>query len=367
MATKLFTPVTLGDLTLKNRVLMSAMTRARAPARIPTDSMATYYRQRAGAGLIITEATTVSAQGNGSIATPGIYCDEQVAGWRRVTGAVHDAGGLIACQLWHTGRVSHSSFQPGGAAPVSASAVHGQVNTFTANGFERTTPPRALTLEEIPGIVTDYADAAARAMEAGFDAVEIHGGSGYLLDQFLRDGTNQRTDDYGGSIENRCRLVLEVVDAVIAAIGAGRTGIRFSPLLTTWDCSDSDPMALFGYLFGQLNRFGLAFMDITERNEVSIAVGGASDGSITELRASFTGNYVANGDYDLASAETAVESGYCMAVAFGRSYISNPDLAQRLEAGARLNPPSDPITWYGGGDAGYIDYPAMNEHSAPAQ
>jgi N-ethylmaleimide reductase len=359
----LFTPVTLGELTLKNRILMSAMTRARAPERIPTASMATYYRQRAGAGLIITEATTVSEQGNGSIATPGIYSPEQVAGWRQVTSAVHEAGGLIACQLWHTGRVSHSSFQPGGAAPVSASAVHGEVNTFTRNGFERTTPPRALTLEEIPGIVGDFAAAAERAMEAGFDAVEIHAGSGYLLDQFLRDGTNRRGDAYGGSFENRCRLVVEVVAAVTSAIGAGRTGIRFSPLLTTWDCSDSDPEALFSHVFGRMNDFDLAFMDITERNEVSIAVSGATAGSMEAIRGCYHGNYVANGAYDLAAASEAVANGYCAAVSFGKPYISNPDLAERLAAGAPLNPPADLLTWYGGGDAGYIDFPTLSESS----
>ena len=209
------------------------MTRARVPSRVPNASTVTYYAQRAGAGLIVTEATTVSAQGDGSIATPGIYSPAQIDGWRRVTDAVHARGGLIACQLWHTGRVSHASFQPDGSAPVSASAVAGQVVTYTERGFEPTTPPRALARDEIPGVVEQFAQAACNAMAAGFDAVEVHSGSGYLLDQFLRDGTNRREDDYGGSIANRCRFVLEVVDAVASAVGAGRTGLRISPMLVT--------------------------------------------------------------------------------------------------------------------------------------
>ena len=364
---KLFTPITLGDVELRNRILMSPMTRARVPGRVPTDSTVTYYAQRAGAGLIITEATTVSQQGDGSLATPGIYTPEQVAGWRRVTDAVHERGGRIAVQLWHTGRVSHSSFQPGNGLPVSASDVHGEVLTFTENGFEPTTPPRALEQEEIPGIVQQFVQAGRNAMEAGFDAVEIHAGSGYLPDQFLRDGTNRRDDRYGGSIENRCRFVLEIVDGLTAAIGAGRTGIRISPMLETWDCSDSDPVSLFSHLVGELGRRQLAFLDMIERNEVPMAVSEDNDvnrreAGVCAIRDAFTGTYVANGSYNLERAEAALEDGHAAAISFGKDYISSPDLAERLAAGAPLNPPADPLDYYGdGGDKGYIDFPAMGD------
>jgi N-ethylmaleimide reductase len=363
----LFAPITLGDIELKNRILMSPMTRARVPTRVPNDSTVTYYAQRAGAGLIVTEATTVSQQGNGSISTPGIYTQEQIAGWRRVTDAVHARGGKIAVQLWHTGRVSHSIFQPDNGAPVSASDVVGQVVTFTENGFEATTPPRPLTLEEIPEVVEQFAQAAKNAMDAGFDAVEVHSGSGYLPDQFLRDGTNKRTDNYGGSIENRCRFVLEIVDAVVAAIGAGRTGIRISPMLETWDCSDSDPVALFTHLASELSQRNLAFLDLIERNNAPMAVSDNIDSEKNEagvaiIHDAFSGNYVANGCFDLEGAEAALQSGYARAVSFGRDFISNPDLVERLASGAPLNPPADPLDYYGdGGDKGYIDFPSLEE------
>jgi N-ethylmaleimide reductase len=361
----LFSPCQLGDVALANRVIMAPMTRARVPDRVPGDSTVAYYAQRAGAGLIITEATTVSAQGNGSVATPGIYSEQQLAGWRRVTDAVHANGGKIAVQLWHTGRVSHASLQPGNAPPVSASNLAGEVLTFTENGFEPTTPPRALGLDELPGIVDQFVQAAQNAMQAGFDAVEIHAGSGYLLDQFMRDGTNQRTDHYGGSAANRCRLVLEIVDAVCAAIGAGRTGIRISPMLVTWDCSDSDPVALFSYLVRELGKRSLAFLDMLERNDASIAVSGDdnadnNEAGVKRIREAYSGNYIANGCYRGDSAEAAIASGYATAVSFGRDFISNPDLAQRLRVGAELNAPADPMDYYGdGGDKGYIDFPTL--------
>jgi len=363
--TLLFSSVTLGDLELKNRILMAPMTRARTPTRVPNDSTVTYYAQRAGAGMIVTEATTVSLQGNGSLATPGIYNDEQIAGWRRVTDAVHAQEGKIACQLWHTGRVSHTSFTPDGGAPVSASAVHGEVLTFTANGFEATSPPRALELAEIPGVVQQFATAAKNAREAGFDAVEIHCGSGYLLDQFLRDGTNQRNDEYGGSIENRCRFALAVVDAVVAAVGAGRTGIRISPMLETWDCRDSNPVVLFTHFVTELSQRNLAFLDMIERNDAPMAVSDDVDANENEagvraIRAAFSGTYIANGSFDLERAEEALASDYATAISFGRDFISTPDLAQRLAAGVALNPPADFLDYYGdGGDKGYIDFPAM--------
>jgi len=362
---QLFTPLTLGEVEMKNRILMSPMSRARVPERVPTDSTVTYYAQRAGAGLIVSEATTVSQQGDGSISTPGIYTQQQVDAWKRVTDAVHEKGGKIACQLWHTGRVSHSSFQPDNAAPVSASDVVGEVVTFTANGFEATTPPRALHLEEIPGVVAQFAQGAKNAMEAGFDAVEIHSGSGYLLDQFLRDGTNKRSDAYGGSIENRCRFVLEVVDAIVAAIGAGRTGIRISPMLETWDCKDSDPVPLFTHLVTELSKRDLAFLDMIERNDQPMAVSDdidadANEKGVQKIRAAFTGTYIANGCFNQERAEQALHSGHAVAVSFGRDYISNPDLAERLQVGAPLNPPADYGDYYGdGGDKGYIDFPAL--------
>ncbi len=345
----LFSPLKLGDITLANRVIMAPMTRARVPDRTPNASTVTYYAQRAGAGLIVTEATTVSAQGNGSVATPGIYSQEQIAGWRKVTDAVHDLGGRIAVQLWHTGRVSHASLQQGNAVPVSASAVAGEVLTFTENGFEPTTPPRALDIEEIPGVVDQFVQAAHNAMSAGFDAVEIHAGSGYLLDQFMRDGTNKRTDNYGGSLANRCRLVLEIVDAVSAAIGSGRTGIRISPMLVTWDCRDSDPVALFTHLAAELGKRPIAFLDMIERNDASIAVSGDdhavdNEAGVRLIREAFKGNYIANGCYRGDSADAAIANGYASAVGFGRDYISTPDLAQRMRAGADLNAPPTRLT-----------------------
>jgi N-ethylmaleimide reductase len=362
---KLLGPVKLGDIELRNRVIMSPMTRARVPGRVPDKSSVTYYAQRAGAGMIVTEATTVSEQGNGSISTPGIYNCEQIAAWKRVTDAVHNRGGRIVVQLWHTGRVSHSSMQPGSLPPVSASDVSGEVLTFTENGFEPTTPPRALEASEIPGVVEQFAQAAKNALEAGFDGVEIHSGSGYLLDQFLRDGTNKRTDRYGGSIENRCRFVLEVVDAVVAAIGAGRTGIRISPMLETWDCGDSDPVPLFSHLASELSQRKLAFLDMIERNVASLAVGAdydseKSEAGVRAIRAAYSGTYIANGCYNQTSGDEAVRSGYADAVSFGRDYISTPDLAERFAAGLALNPPADPLDYYGdGGDAGYIDFPTI--------
>lgn len=361
----LFSPVTLGDVQLSNRVVMAPMTRARTPDRIPNDSTVTYYAQRAGAGLIVTEATTVSAQGNGSIGTPGIYNAEQIAGWRRVTDAVHAKQGKIAVQLWHTGRVSHSSLQENNESPVAPSAIAGEVLTFTAKGFEKTTPPRALEVEEIAQVTGQFVQAARNAMEAGFDAVEIHAGSGYLLDQFLRDDTNVREDQYGGSIANRCRFVLETVDAVAAAIGPGRVGIRISPMMVTWDCRDSDPAALFTYLAQQLGQRPIAFLDLIERNDASIAVSGDDvaenhESAVKQIREAFHGNYIANGCYKADTADAAIASGYAEVVSFARDYISNPDLAERMRIGADLNAPAEMTDYYGdGGDKGYIDFPAM--------
>ena len=361
----LFSPTTLGAFELRNRVVMAPMTRARAgDERIPNALMAEHYSQRAGAGLIITEATQISMQGTGSISTPGIHSQEQIDGWRLVTDSVHEAGGTIALQLWHVGRVSHASMQVDGQAPVSASAVHGEVNTFTANGFERTTPPRALERDEIAGVVEDFAQGAHNAIAAGFDGVEIHGANGYLIDQFLRDGVNQRTDDYGGSVENRSRLLLEVTDAVIGAVGADRTGVRISPFTVTWDCVESDPEPLFLHAARELDKRALAFLDVVERMEASIATADRDTDTATEfspedLRAIYTGNYVANGGYTQEAAETAVETKYADAVAFGRWYISNTALAARIAAAAELNLNINFAGSYGGNEVGYTDSPTM--------
>jgi N-ethylmaleimide reductase len=361
----LFTPITLGAFNLRNRVVMGPMTRARAGTeRIANALMAEHYAQRAGAGLILTEATQVSPQGTGSVFTPGIHSPEQIDGWKLVTEAVHEAGGTIALQLWHVGRVSHSSMQEGGQPPVSSSAVHGSVNTFTENGFEPTTPPRALERDEIPGVVEQFAQGAHNAIQAGFDGVEIHGANGYLIDQFLRDGVNQRTDDYGGSVENRSRLLLEVTDAVVCAVGADRTGVRISPFTVTWDCTDSNPAPLFLHAASELNKRSLAFLDVVERMEVSVATadGGADnppDFTPEDIRAVYTGNYIANGGYTQEMAEAALDSGHGDSVAWARWYISNPDLAERFAAGAELNLDMNFAGAYGGGEIGYNDYPTM--------
>ena len=361
----LFSAVTLGNIPMKNRLAMAPMTRARSPERVPTESVATYYAQRAGAGLIITEATQISVQGTGSIATPGIHTAEQIAAWKKVTDAVHDRGGSIICQIWHVGRVSHASFQANGQAPVSSSDVHGEVNTFTADGFERTTPPRPLAIEEIPGVVEDYRQAALNAVEAGFDGVQIHAASGYLVDQFLRDGCNKRQDEYGGAIENRCRFLLEVTDAVIDAIGAARTSVRLSPFTVTWDCSDSNPQPLFTHAVKELDKRDLAFLEIVERGFDSIAATTETQSNDvfqpTHLREAYQGRLMVNGCYQPEDADSAISSGYADAVSIGRPYVSTPDYAERVAAGEALNEDVDPLMWYGGGDEGYIDLPAMGE------
>jgi len=339
------------------------MTRARAGLeRIPTASMATHYAQSAGAGLIITEATQVSVQGTGSAFTPGIHRSEEIEGWSRVTEAVHAHGGKIMLQIWHVGRVSHSSFQANGEAPVSSFDVRGDVNTFTLNGFEPTTPPRALEIGEIHGVVDQYRQGARNAILAGFDGVQIHGANGYLIDQFLKDGVNKRTDEYGGSVENRCRFMLEVVDAVVAEVGGDRTSIRLSPFSATWDCHESNPGPLFLHAVRELNARPLAFLEIVEQIVASeITEQGEADASFTpsHIREAYHGSLVVNGGYDLERANAAIDTGHADAVSFASLYMSNPDLAERFAAGAELNPGPDMMTAYGGGDAGYIDYPAM--------
>jgi N-ethylmaleimide reductase len=324
---------------------------------VPGPFAAEYYAQRASAGLIIAEATQISAQAQGYANTPGCYSDDQVRGWKRVTDAVHAKGGTIVVQLWHTGRVSHTSFQKDGQAPVGPSAIRADTKTFVAGqGFVDASMPRALELDEIPAIINDFRHAATRAIEAGFDGVELHGAHGYLLDAFMRDGTNHRTDAYGGSIENRCRLTLEVVDAITKILPPGRVGIRLSPVSPANDVSDSAPQAVFDYLVGQLDARKLGYIHLVEG-----ATGGPRDIApfdFAALRKAFHGAYVANNSYDRALATQAVATGAADLIAFGRPFISNPDLVERLRRDAPLNA-LDVKTLYGGGAEGYTDYPAL--------
>lgn len=360
MTSTLLSPVLLGSVELKNRIVMAPMTRARTPSTVPNPLNVTYYGQRASAGLIITEATQVSVQGTGSWATPGIYTPEQIAGWRLVTDAVHEAGGKIFCQIWHSGRVSHPFFQKNGELPVSSSAVRGDVKTFIDTGFVPTPEPRALKLEEIPGVVEQFRQGALNAIAAGFDGVEIHGANGYLIDQFLRDGVNQRNDRYGGPIENRCRFLLEVTDAVCGAIGSARTALRISPFSVNWDCHDSNLKALFTHAAAELNQRDLAFLEVVENiNEsAGISAGGAtSEFSIDDILAVYGGRLVINGGYNAESSEKALLQSKAQAVSFGRPYIANPDLVERFALGAPLSPMADPTGAYGGREGGYVDYP----------
>jgi N-ethylmaleimide reductase len=321
-----------------------------------------YYRQRAGAGIIITEATQISPEGKGYLQTPGIHTPGQAAAWRRVTDAVHEAGGKIVVQLWHVGRISHTSLQPDGQPPVAPSALNAGSKTFTANGFENTSDPRALELAEMPRIVADYAHAAAMALEAGFDGVEVHGANGYLLDQFLKTGSNHRDDAYGGSVENRARLLLEVMEAVTRVWGGDRVGLRLSPFSPANGISDDNPQETFEYVIKALNRFGLAYLHLVEG-----ATGGSralQEGqSIDRLRKLFEGPYMANNGYDREMALKAVAEGHADFIAIGRPFIANPDLVARYERDLPLAE-SDQSTYYGGGREGYTDYPAAVAQAA---
>ena len=356
----LFTPIQVGPYTLPNRIVMAPMTRNRAAAgNVPYDLNVDYYQQRASAGLIITEASQISPQGVGYPATPGIHSAEQIAGWKRITEAVHVRGGHIFLQLWHVGRISHPSLQPGGALPVAPSAIKPAGEAITYEGPQAFVQPRALELDEIPALINDYLVAAKNALDAGFDGVEIHSANGYLLDQFLRDGTNQRTDKYGGSIKNRVRLLLEVTEAVTAVWGEGRVGIRISPLQPFNDMSDSNPEALFSYVVQQLNNFELAYLHVTEMGKESPGVAGPAF-DLLKLRKIYRGIYMTNAGYDQERANAALAAGEADLVAFGMLYIANPDLPERFVQNAPLNTP-DPDTFYGGNAEGYTDYPSLNE------
>jgi N-ethylmaleimide reductase len=370
--TTLFSPLAAGELQLPNRIVMAPLTRNRAPNAVPTPLMVEYYAQRAEAGLLITEGTAISQQGQGNADVPGLYGTDQLNGWKRVTDAVHAAGGRIVVQLWHVGRVSHVDLQPGGQPPVAPSAITANTRTYLikngVGGFVPTSAPRALDAAELPGIVQDYRRAARNAVTtAGFDGVEVHGANGYLLDQFLKRGANQRTDEYGGSIENRARLLLEVVRAVVAEVGAGRVGIRLSPVTTANDIHDPEPQPLFDYVIRQLAPMGLAYVHVIEG-----ATGGARElperpFDYEALRRAYRdaggrGAWMVNNGYDRALAEQALAQGADL-VAFGRPYIANPDLVERLRTGAPLNTP-DKATFYGGGEQGYTDYPTLARQAA---
>ncbi|WP_158045109.1 alkene reductase [Skermanella pratensis] len=356
----LFQPVKLGPYTLANRIVMAPLTRSRANKDdAPFALHAEYYGQRATAGLIISEATQISRQGKGYAYTPGIHSEAQVAGWKQVTDAVHAKGGRIFLQMWHVGRISHPTLQEDGALPVAPSAIKPEGKAFTEDGFVPFVTPRALELDEIPGIVEQYRTAAENAKRAGFDGVEIHAANGYLIDQFLRDGTNKRTDVYGGSVENRARLMLEVTEAVVGVWGGDRVGIRLSPISPANDISDSDPDPVFTYAVEQLNRFGLAYLHLVEGSTgASREVSGAVD--LRKLRRIFNGLYIANNLIDRNTAIELRETSEADLVAFGRPFIANPDLVERLRINAPLNEP-DRDTFYGGGAEGYTDYPFLSD------
>lgn len=374
--TTLFDPTTVGAISVANRIAMAPLTRNRSPNAVPGPYAVEYYTQRAAAGLLITEATAISHQGQGYADVPGLYGADQLAAWRKVTDAVHAAGGKIVTQLWHVGRISHDSLQPGGGKPVAPSAIRAKSKTYLVNAdgtgsFADTSEPRALGLDELPGIVEDFRRATKAAVgEAGFDGVEIHAANGYLIDQFLRSGSNHRTDAYGGSIENRARFLFEVVDAVVEAAGGDRVGIRLSPVTPANDASDPDPQPLFEHVVKGLASRGLAYVHVIEG-----ATGGARD--FVQGEAAFdwdafkaayrdaggTGAWIVNNGYTRALAQEAVASGRADLVAFGRPFIANPDLVDRLRRDLPLAEP-ERATMYGGGAKGYVDYPAWSDQAA---
>ncbi|MGC1388302.1 MAG: alkene reductase [Steroidobacteraceae bacterium] len=362
--TDLFEPVQLGDQRLANRIVMAPLTRSRAHADgTATGLMAEYYVQRASAGLIIAEGTNISPQGRGYAFTPGIYSTSQVEAWRPVTLAIHAKGGRVFVQLWHVGRISHPTLQPDGVLPVAPSAILPNSSIFTETGFQPCVMPRALETWEIADIIAQYGRAARNAIAAGFDGVEIHAANGYLIDQFLRDSTNQRTDAYGGSRENRMRFMLEVVRAVAGACGSERVGIRLSPLSPVNGAAlDSDPLGTYRHAVEKLSAFHLAYLHVIE----GVTQGPReipADFDMQTLRRAFMGTYIANNGYDLSLALEARRQNLADLISFGRLYIANPDLVERLRAGAPLNVP-DRSTFFGGGARGYTDYPPWSPASA---
>jgi N-ethylmaleimide reductase len=362
----LLSPVTIGNLELPNRVLMAPLTRNRAsqPGDVPSEMNAHYYAQRAGAGLIVTEATQVSRQGQGYFATPGIYSDPQEAGWKAVVGAVHARHGRIASQLWHVGRVSHRLLQEGGAPPVAPSAIRARdTQVFVKHddgsfGMIDADEPRALETTELSGIVLQFVDAAHRAKRADFDMIEVHAANGYLLHQFMATGTNHRTDDYGGGVENRVRLVVDVMEAVASVMGANRVGIRISPNFAGFGMQDDEAEASSLHLARELKRIGIAYVHVAEGDWA----GGAplSEDYRRALRDAYDGAIIVCGEYTAEEANARIERGEADAAAFGRAFLANPDLVERFRQDAPLNPP-DEATFYGGGEKGYTDYPTLDE------
>lgn len=365
--TKLLEPTTVGAISVSNRIAMAPLTRNRSPGAVPNQLNVEYYRQRASAGLIVSEGTAITHQAQGYADVPGLYTPEAIEGWKAVTDAVHEAGGKIVTQLWHVGRISHTSLQPNGGAPVAPSAIQAKSKTYIIDpdgkgGFVETSMPRALELAEIPTLIEDYRKAARAAIEAGFDGVEIHAANGYLLEQFMRASSNERTDDYGGSVANRIRLTLEVSKAVADEIGADRTGIRISPTTPANDVSDPDSTGVYTALVQGLAPIGLAFIHVVEG-----ATGGPRDVAPFDwhaLKAAYRdaggmGAWIANNGYDRAMAIEAVETGYADMVAFGRPFIANPDLVRRITENASWND-VEPATLYGGGAQGYTTYPTLD-------
>ena len=356
MALDLFSPVKLGSISLKNRMVMAPLTRNRAgEGGVPQDLNVTYYAQRATAGLIITEATPISAMAHGYPALPGIYTDAQIAGWKKVVDAVHAKDGKIVLQLWHVGRISHPSLLPNDALPVAPSAIKPAGKAFTYKGLVDYVEPRALDASELPAIVQDYVHATKCALTAGFDGVEIHAANGYLLDQFLRDGSNKRTDNYGGSFENRARLLMQVTQAVVNVAGADKVGIRLSPANPFNDMHDSNPQLLFNYVVENLNQFNLAYLHVVEGGMAA----DVPDFDFVQMRKLFKGSYMANLSYDKARGNAAIASGYADCVAFGVPFLANPDLVERYKTDAPLNA-ADSKSFYGGAEKGYTDYPFLS-------
>jgi N-ethylmaleimide reductase len=354
----LFSSYRLGELELANRLVMSPMTRSRAlDGNVPHPLAPTYYAQRASAGLIVTEATQVSPQGVGYIRTPGMHSAEQVAGWKRIVEAVHRAGGKIFAQLWHVGRVSHPDFHHG-ALPVAPSALPVEGEAFTSRGRTKLVTPRALETDELPGIVAQFGAAAQNARAAGFDGVELHGANGYLLDQFLRDGANRRSDAYGGSVENRARFPLEVADAVSSVWGPQRVGYKLSPYFSGYSMSDSNPVETFTFIAGELGKRGLLYLHVAEAVAGPAAAPAGTTRVTPILRKIFNGALIVNGGYDAQSGDAAIARGDADLVAFGVPFLANPDLPARYRASAALNAP-DQATFYAGEEKGYTDYPAL--------
>jgi N-ethylmaleimide reductase len=361
-AVDLFSPLTLGPLQLPSRIVMAPMTRSRAGAgEVPGDMSAVYYAQRATAGLVITEATQISQQGLGYPGTPGLHSSEQVAGWKKVTKGVHDAGGRIFAQLWHVGRISHPSLQPDGALPVAPSALKPAGQIFTLSGMAPFETPRALDTDEIKGIVDQYRQAANHAKQAGFDGVELHAANGYLIDQFLRDKTNHRTDRYGGSALNRSRLLMEACDAITDVWGADRVGVRLSPTNPFNDISDSNPAMTFTAAVTELAARGLAYLHVVRPQEGHPVENGELP-DMRFFRRLWSGILMTNGGYDFESANAVLRDRNADLVSFGALFLANPDLPARFRAKAALNVP-DVATFYEGGERGYTDYPSLDSHA----